>query len=62
MCYYNSQWPVVIISKLSNALKPSWPISLHNHPQFTIAVHLACSPTRMVLSRRTSNSLSLFAS
>lgn len=53
--------PLVMASKFSNALKPSLPISPHDHPQFTIAVHLACSPTRIVLNRSTSNSFSLFA-
>jgi hypothetical protein len=57
----NSQWPFPIVSRVSNTLKPSLPISPHDHPQFTIAVHLACSPTRIVLNRSTSNSLSLFA-
>lgn len=59
--YYDSRWPFVMVSRLSNALKPSLPISPHDHPQFAMAVHLACNPTRMVLSRSASNSLSLFA-
>ena len=59
--YHNLLCPFVIVSKLSNALKPSLPISPHDRPQSTIAVHLACSPTRMVPNRSASSSLSLLA-